>query len=148
MNIFSLFFLGVKYSKLWPYEIKLLNNVFKEGYIVYALVVARKYFPPILCLYLLWLYYFYVYVGMPFNYYLLPVPLIFVIVIFLLPVISYLYLGKKANTELSEKHKQWYRIICKYNAKEAELTPRYIDLAKALTIAKKQCGDMDFLKLL
>jgi uncharacterized membrane protein YfbV (UPF0208 family) len=71
-----------------------------------------------------------------------------VILIFFLPVISYVYLGKNAITELNEKYKQWYRIICKYNSKEAELTPRYIDLAKALTIAKNQCGDMDFLKLL
>ena len=128
---------GAKFAALWP-NLPILNNVFKEGYIVRAVNFSKKALPPIIALFIVWYFCYIKFIYISYSSYVF-FSAIFVISISLLTHMGLLYfLGKKAKAFLPKKTQNWYQDICKEIDTTANLNPTYLDLAKALNKVKQE----------
>jgi uncharacterized membrane protein YfbV (UPF0208 family) len=132
--IFSVFFTGEKYANVWPNN-RLLNNVFKEGYIISALNFSKRVMPPLGAFFVIWYSVIYLYTSYRYETYVLISAVCFICFCFALHIYGLYYLGKKARKVLLGKHLLWYKHICLAASLAQELTPTYMSLAIALNKA-------------
>lgn len=144
MSLFSTIKLGIKYAEIFPKE-RFLYNVFKEGYWIEAYEFAKRYMPPVLFLYIMWLYYFYGYRQYSIEWYVFPLPTIFVLVLLIGPIFFYWALGNKASRKLTARQKEWYIDVCNYSDITPQLEPTIFDLIKVVNRAYKTEGSKFFL---
>lgn len=124
---------GALLSKIWP-DIIMLNNVFKEGYIIKGLNFSKRVLPPIVALFIIWYFIYDTYFNISFKSYVFFAATFF-IVIFLCTHIYALYVvGKFGLQKLAAAPKllSWYSAICEELKMQAEADPSIMSLAKAL----------------
>ncbi|MGN1392446.1 MAG: DUF412 family protein [Succinivibrionaceae bacterium] len=125
---------GIKYAKSWP-QIKILNNVFKEGWLIVFLSFHKKVAPPLLALFVIWYFIFFIHLRYEFS--MLMVPSLFCIIafVFLFPICSYYYLGVRSQQSLPPKMKEWYCYIVQRLGYQPKTDVNYFELMKVLKIA-------------
>lgn len=127
--------LGMRYLEIWPDE-PVLGAIYRENRVRYVLNAAKYLIPPFIFFILIWNF-----IqggglkGVDFLYTQRinwPMSVICILFLLALPLQGYYWAGKRAQTELNVKEKEFYVSLCKRLDRTPAEKPVFMDLALIL----------------
>ncbi len=121
--------------KLWPLKNKTINAVYREGFIVSAVLFGQKTLPLVIAFFVVWYTIFIRVYNFTFPTYIWPSIVVMVGLAVCGPLYGLYKLGKRSQRNLTEREIEWYGKVCKASGVTPNLRPNVMCLAEALHTA-------------